>query len=187
MQNDNKLISLSKEMAKDISYFFYRANKIYYMIEDLIELIEFKQRADIQIIEPGISIKSHIDLINEDIADLDRAIKSFYSTDIMADQRLPLFQDLFLKKTFNTSDITFQQHWYHVIQLVVECNRGYREEIRMLSSRNQEVNDWLYLLDTDYLIKNEINELLVKTSDIVALIQNCILTPLGSLKLRGYT
>ena len=184
---DNKLISLSKEMAKDISYFFYRANKIYYMIEDLIELIEFKQRTDIQIIEPGISIKSHIDLINEDIKDLDRSIHSFYSTDIMADQKLPLFQDLFFKKTFDTNDLAFQQHWYHVIQLIVECNRGYREEIRILSSRNQEVNDWLYLLDTDYLVKNEINELLTKTSDAVALIQNCILIPLSSLKLRGYT
>lgn len=181
-----ELISLSKEMSKEISYFFYRLKKIYYKIEELIDLAQVMERADMRGVKPCISIDSHIFLISADIEDLNRSVENFYSSDIIAKNYVGLFRDLFIQNQYNTNDKDFEQIWYHSINLITECFRIFRDEQYNLSKKYTELNDKIYYSTLDQSLKDRILTLLERASSISSLIQNTIQIPIGSINPRGY-
>lgn len=98
---------------------------------------------------------------------------------------MQLFTEFFtedLESSIKTADCDeFHQFWYHAIQLVVECDRIYSDEMARLSKRNQEINDQIYSLKAGILVKNELTDLANNASYISALVQSNIFIPIGSL------
>ena len=184
--SNTQLIQLSKEMSKEISYFFYRLKKIHCKIESLIDFALVIQRADIQEVKSCISIDSHVSLINEDIKDLTSNIESFYSSDILAKNYVDRFIELFFQNQYNNIDQEFEQFWYYPISLITECFGIFRDEQYNLSKKYTELNDKLYYSLLDQGLKDRIITLLESTSSAANLIQNTIQIPIGSINPKGY-
>lgn len=182
---DDQLIKTAKKISKEVSYFFYRLNKICSMIENLIQFEQLRQSMGIGDI--AINTESHIELIDEDIRDLNNAVEAIsgnalYQGDV----------DWFIQyyKTdvtnLNTHSDEFKQYWYHCIFLILDSLQEFRKSKNSVFERLKSITEDLYVIKLDQLTKNKIITLVEDANRINEMIMNSILIPIGSTNPGGY-